>query len=355
MIPPPTSRLRFREMTEADLDAMAGLLGDPAVMRYYPQPRTREEAGEWIAWNRRNYAEHGYGLWIVETHDGGFVGDCGLTWQPVGERQVLEVGYHVVPAHQGRGYATEAARACLALATGEIGEEHVVAIVHPDNLASRRVAENIGMREEQRARVHGRDVVVLGTVGPMPRVRRLADDELDRAALLLSRAFHDYPWTRWSLPAEDYDARLAEIQRLYLGHTAEHGLVLVDDDLRGVVALLPRAAPPPPSAMLLRVAELHGDRFGAISSLPVPAVPPGWWTLETLGVDPAHRGRGLGLALVREGLARVDATGARGVALLTSNETNVRLYGRAGFAVITTVQAPGGPPVHVLHRAPAAR
>ena len=44
MLPAPTARLRFREMTEADLDAMAALLGDPAVMRFYPAPRTREQA-----------------------------------------------------------------------------------------------------------------------------------------------------------------------------------------------------------------------------------------------------------------------------------------------------------------------
>lgn len=352
VIPAPTARLRFREMTEEDLDAMAELLGDAEVMRYYPRPRTREEARAWIDWNRRNYAQHGYGLWILETHDGEFVGDCGLTWQPVGERQVLEVGYHVLPAHQGRGYATEAARACLQLATVEIGEEHVVAIVHPDNTASRRVAERIGMREEQRTEVHGRDVVVLGTAGRGHHVRRLADDELDRAAHLLARAFHDYPWTRWSLPADGYDARLLEIQRLYLGYAHEHGVVLVDDDTRGVVALLPRTAPPPTPAMQARITSLHGDRLADVGALPLPPVPDGWWTLETLGVDPSHRGRGLGLALVRAGLERV---GDAGVALLTSNDENVRLYGRAGFAAVSTVQAPGGPPVHVLHRRPAGR
>lgn len=67
----PTSvRLVFREMTDDDLPDMAGLLGDPAVMRFYPRPKTADEAQEWIAWNRRNHAEHGYGLWIIATRDG---------------------------------------------------------------------------------------------------------------------------------------------------------------------------------------------------------------------------------------------------------------------------------------------
>jgi RimJ/RimL family protein N-acetyltransferase len=149
-------------MADEDLDLMAGLLGDPAVMRFYPRPKSREEALGWIRWNQRNYAEHGYGLWIVETHEGRFVGDCGLTWQPFGGERVLEVGYHTVVALQGRGFATEAARACLELAWGPIGEEHIVAIIDPVNAASRRVAEKLGMAVEQEAEVHGRRAVVYG-------------------------------------------------------------------------------------------------------------------------------------------------------------------------------------------------
>ena len=113
MLPKDTPRLRFREMTPQDIDLMAGLLGDPDVMTYYPAPKTRDEAAKWIAWNEANYAKYGYGLWIVETHDGEFLGDCGLTWQKInGESTELEVGYHVRTDRQGAGYATEAAAAC---------------------------------------------------------------------------------------------------------------------------------------------------------------------------------------------------------------------------------------------------
>ncbi len=76
-----TERLVFREMTDGDLDAMAGLLGDPRVIRNYPRPKTRDEAQQWIDWNRANYRDLGFGLWILETPDGQFVGDCGLTMQ----------------------------------------------------------------------------------------------------------------------------------------------------------------------------------------------------------------------------------------------------------------------------------
>lgn len=146
MIPAPTPRLRFREMTHDDLDAMAALLGDAEVMAYYPAPKTRQEALAWIDWNQRNYAEHGHGLWVIETHDGEFVGDCGLTWQPVNESTKLEVGYHVRRDRQGQGYATEAAGACRDFARDVLGATELVAIIHPANVASRRIAEKIGMR-----------------------------------------------------------------------------------------------------------------------------------------------------------------------------------------------------------------
>ncbi|QSZ48040.1 GNAT family N-acetyltransferase [Arthrobacter sp. D5-1] len=146
MLPHPTARLRFRQMTMADLDAMSLMLGDPDVMTYYPSPKTRDEATAWIEWTQANYVRHGYGLWIVETHDGDFVGDCGVTWQQVNGRPELEVGYHVRRELQGRGYASEAALACLEFARDVVGVGLLVAIVHPDNAASRRVAERLGMR-----------------------------------------------------------------------------------------------------------------------------------------------------------------------------------------------------------------
>ena len=141
-------------MTAADLDDMASLLGDPDVMTYYPAPKTREQASDWISWNVKNYAEHGYGLWIIETNEGVFIGDCGLTWLPVNGKPRLEVGYHVRRNAQGLGYATEAAAACRDFARSTLGAPELVAIIDPRNAPSRRVAEKIGMRylEDERGR-----------------------------------------------------------------------------------------------------------------------------------------------------------------------------------------------------------
>ncbi|MCR2819573.1 2-phospho-L-lactate guanylyltransferase [Microbacterium sp. zg.Y1090] len=142
-----TARLRLRDMQESDLDAMAGLLGDSSVMRYYAAPYTREQAADWIARNRSRYRADGFGLWIIEDHDGGFVGDCGLTWQRLGTHRVLEVGYHVAPRFQRRGYATEATAAVRDLAR-TLGFDEVRALIHPRNAASTRVATKIGMHRD---------------------------------------------------------------------------------------------------------------------------------------------------------------------------------------------------------------
>jgi RimJ/RimL family protein N-acetyltransferase len=158
-----TERLRLREMADSDLDQMAALLGDPEVMRYYPAPKSRDEAQRWIDWNKRNYAEHGFGLWVVESIEGDFVGDCGLTWQTVDGTREVEVGYHVRRSAQGNGYATEAATACVQFARKR-GIERLVAIINPANTASQRVAVKVGLKLEKRVTKNGLEQVVYAAI-----------------------------------------------------------------------------------------------------------------------------------------------------------------------------------------------
>jgi RimJ/RimL family protein N-acetyltransferase len=169
LLPAATERIRFRRMEETDLDAVAALLGDPEVMAHYPAPKSRDEAAAWIAWSQRNYAEHGYGLWVIATPEGEFLGDCGLTWQPVGDGRELEVGYHLRPESQGRGLATEAAAACRDLAFDTIGVELLVAVIAPANLPSQGVARRIGMRPLHDDARAGRTNRVFGMTRTDPR------------------------------------------------------------------------------------------------------------------------------------------------------------------------------------------
>lgn len=150
--PADTARLSFAEMTADDLSDMAALLGDADVMRYYPRPKTPDEALGWIKWNQDLYQRVGFGLWVVRSlATGEFVGDCGLTLQEVEGTTEVEVGYHVRADLQGRGYATEAAAACREYARQVQGLSRLIAIIDPDNKPSQRVAEKIGLRFERDA------------------------------------------------------------------------------------------------------------------------------------------------------------------------------------------------------------
>lgn len=151
-VPAPTQRLAFRQMTTGDLGDMAALLGDPDVMRYYPRPKTQDEALAWIDWNQRLYQQEGFGLWLITLRaTGEFVGDCGLTPQEVEGTTDTEVGYHVRARLQGNGYATEAAAACRDYARDVLGTKRLIAIIHPDNTPSQRAAEKIGLSHERDA------------------------------------------------------------------------------------------------------------------------------------------------------------------------------------------------------------
>ncbi len=161
MLPAPTERLRFRPMEMGDLDDITALLVAFDPFRGDRPPSTREDAVRWIEWQERNYAEHDLGLWVIQTHDGEIVGDCGLTMQDVEGTDHLEIGYHLMPSMRGHGYAVEAATAvrdCAAAA----GVAHLVALIRSDNLASQRVASKLQMVLERTAYVHGADALVFG-------------------------------------------------------------------------------------------------------------------------------------------------------------------------------------------------
>jgi len=159
--PVPTDRLRFREMAPNDLDALADVLGAPYPHRPGQPARSRDDTERWIAWNLRSYGEHGFGLWAVETHDGRFVGDCGLTVQDVEGTPTIEVGYHVHPDLRRTGMAAEAA-AAVRDAARDAGLAHLVAIIRPDNVASQGVARRIGLELEREIRAHGGPALLFG-------------------------------------------------------------------------------------------------------------------------------------------------------------------------------------------------
>jgi RimJ/RimL family protein N-acetyltransferase len=144
-----TPRLTLREVRAGDLDDLAGMVGDPDQMRFSPRPKTREESAAWIDRNRSLYREHGYGFWVVESRSTmKFLGYCGI--RPLALRGVpeTEIGWHVTKECWNQGFATEAAVGVRDAAFARFSQTRLIALVAPSNLASRRVAAKIGMREE---------------------------------------------------------------------------------------------------------------------------------------------------------------------------------------------------------------
>jgi RimJ/RimL family protein N-acetyltransferase len=158
-----TARLRMRPLRPSDIDAVAAMVADPEQMRFYPRPKTRDEVDAWLSWNLALYEENGFGTWYLESvRDDGFAGYCGIRPLLLDERPEVEVNWHVNKLYWNQGLATEAAFASMRLGFGRFGLTRLMAIIHPGNRPSRRVAEKLGMTQE-RSLVHdGEPIVVYG-------------------------------------------------------------------------------------------------------------------------------------------------------------------------------------------------
>lgn len=134
----------MRAYSHADEVELFDVFADPYARTFYPEMAAPAKVRAWIEWSLRNYEEFGFGLWAMEIKaDGHLIGDCGLTYQEVEGRMELEIGYHVIERERGKGYATEAARACLDFGFTHTTCESICSIVRPSNTASCTVAARI--------------------------------------------------------------------------------------------------------------------------------------------------------------------------------------------------------------------
>jgi len=158
-LPLDTKRLRIRPFTPDDANELHELWGDDDGMRFIPPGATASvDATRERLLSTIERSSDGWGFWALEERDGGrLVGGAGLF--PLGwEGPEIELAYHVVPSRWRRGYATEAGGALLAAAWAA-GLDQVVAVALPENRASTRVMEKLGMRLEGRDEYRGFEVV----------------------------------------------------------------------------------------------------------------------------------------------------------------------------------------------------
>jgi len=154
-----TPRLMLRRLTEADEENLRRTLQDGEAMVAYEGAFSDEEVRAWLRRQLERYEEYGFGLWaVILKETGEFIGQCGVTLQPVEGELLPEVGYLFERAHWHHGYATEAARACRDYAFDALGFEAVYSVIRETNLASQGVAKRNGMEVCARFVKHYRGV-----------------------------------------------------------------------------------------------------------------------------------------------------------------------------------------------------
>jgi len=148
MFEPRTERLWLRQWRDDDWAPFAALNADPEVMRYFPSTLDEQESNAFAYRQAALLEVRGWGLWAVEAVETGeFVGFVGLNqprWQAA-FTPCTEVGWRLARAAWGKGYATEGARAALAVAFGPLGLDEVVSFTTVENTRSRAVMERLGM------------------------------------------------------------------------------------------------------------------------------------------------------------------------------------------------------------------
>ena len=148
-----TERLRLREFTEQDVDAIAEFRKDPRYLEYYYRPPyTRKECVSFvdrcIGWSRERPRSN-YQLAITDRSSDALFGDCGVRTEVPG-RKCGEVGYELSPAYWGHGYATEAVRAMLDFGFEELGLDEIEARCVVANKRSVRLLHRLGFEEAER-------------------------------------------------------------------------------------------------------------------------------------------------------------------------------------------------------------
>jgi RimJ/RimL family protein N-acetyltransferase len=171
-----TERLVIREMRRSDVESLHLLFSDPLFMRFWPV-FDRDKTERWVEESMLNYTQHGFGLWALTLRGSDeAISDCGLDFikglEDAGDTDQIQIGWHVRRDLWGQGLATEAALACRDYAFDTMGLSHLSALIQPQNTASRRVAEKIGMALLRQIQHRGRTICLYG----MGRPERQAGD-----------------------------------------------------------------------------------------------------------------------------------------------------------------------------------
>ena len=169
-----TGRLLLRPPSAEDFDAFAAFCADPVAMEHLGGVQAPPVAWRSLAALTGSWQLQGYSMFsVIEKDSGRWVGRVG-PWQPHGWPGP-EVGWSIVPARWGHGYAPEAARAAIDWAFDALGWDEVIHTIAPDNRNSQAVARKLGSQVLRATRLpppHEEDVEVWGQTRQAWQARR---------------------------------------------------------------------------------------------------------------------------------------------------------------------------------------
>ena len=145
-----TPRLKLRHIEEADFDALFVFLGDPEVMYAWEHGFSQEDVRDFMARTMRRYREDGFAHFAaIEKASGTLIGLIGPIVEVVEDVPCTGLGYILHKDYWGMGYALEGAKASMQYAFDVLGAQKVIAEIRPENTASQKVAQRLGMTVER--------------------------------------------------------------------------------------------------------------------------------------------------------------------------------------------------------------
>lgn len=319
-----TDRLTIRMLREEDIDTLTAYRNDPKVnaLQDWDLPYPRERAARLVAGHAdRDDVEPGKGTQLAIDLDGELIGDLFVGLDE--HAGVAEIGFTLAAAHQGKGYAVEAASAVVDDLVDRLGVHRFVGELSPDNLASARLLERLGMTFEH---VAEKSFWWRGAWDDNLYYSMTADER---------RAWRDRPLAppeRVRLVELDHDNVWA-YRRLRTHRTQERFVATMDQSF--VDALFPEPEDGHPVVAVLRGIEADGEPAGFLmwaDAINEGTPDPYLWRFLT---DRRHQGRGIGQRALEIWTAELRAAGhtsveASWVQGLGGPET---FYLKAGFAL----------------------
>jgi ribosomal-protein-alanine N-acetyltransferase len=151
-----TERLGLRPFQQSDLDALADLMANADFMRFSLGPLSRKKTAEFLEkMQTRDRAGEPSQFAVLFHATEKLIGFCGFFLQRVDGIERIEIAYRFHPDYWGQGIATEAARAVRDHAFQVLKLNQVISLIHPDNIASGRVAEKNGMTVDKKTVFRG--------------------------------------------------------------------------------------------------------------------------------------------------------------------------------------------------------